>query len=183
MREYRGYVAVSHGPISKEKLRKVSKTGKISFTADELKGNTHKTLFHPSNASKIKAAKSKKKGVNNLEMSGGEIMADMDYHRSMGAGMHGGSIWDTIKDWGSKAWNWVKDSGVASVLADAAADVARPIIGDTATKVARDIVKTTTGVGLREKRLAALAKARSVKASKKSSGKVSVMDAGSFLSH
>lgn len=165
MNGYKGYTVVTLGNIPVAKLRKAIKTGKLSLTADELKGD-RRMLMHPSNAKRVKAAKMKGMGVQGLELSQPEILNDIEYHSSMGAGMHGGSLWDTIKSVGS----WLRTSGVGSVLADAAQAAATPFVGATAAQVGRDILKTTTGVGIKEK----MAKVRAARKGRKPL-------AGSFL--
>jgi hypothetical protein len=80
--------------------------------------------------------------------------------------MSGGSLWDTIKSVGS----WLKTSGVGSVLADTAQTLATPFVGATAAQVGRDILKTTTGVGIKER----MARVRAARKGKKPLG-------GSFL--
>jgi hypothetical protein len=91
-----------------------------------------------------------------------EIQNDIEYHGKM----EGGSLWDTIKSVGS----WLKTSGVGSVLADAAQAAATPFVGATAAQVGRDILKTTTGVGIKER----MAKVRAARKGRKPL-------AGSFL--
>lgn len=159
MHDYKGYKLVEHGPISKAKLSRVGKTGKLSLSAEELKGKGHKTLFHPSNAKMIMAAKKKGKGCN-VSLSGGEIMNDMEYNT-------GGSVWSWIKE---KAWPWLK-TNVLPVAADVAAEyigaqTGRPDLAATG----RQVLKKVTGIGIAEQRLANLAKARAAKAAKKKNG-------------
>lgn len=138
-----GYKLVKVGSIPLSKLKRAAKTKKLSLTAAELKGD--KTLLvHPSNAKRVKAAQAKGAGVQGLELTEPEIMADIKYHSNMGAGMHGGSLWDFIK----KGAQYVKDSGIATILADSAQQLAQPFLGETGSKIARDVVRSVTGVGL-----------------------------------
>ena len=163
--------------------REMLGTGKISFTKEELAGTAHKTLFHPLNAKAIKAAKKKSKGVNNVQLSGGEIMADLDWHRSGGSGIQGGSVWSWIKD---KALPWLKTNvwpvvkPIVSGLVDQGATMLGSYTGQPGlVQAVRGQVRNVTGVGLttQQKRLSSLEKARAAR----KSNKVNVMKAGSFL--
>jgi hypothetical protein len=150
MNEYKRYKVVTVGNIPVAKLRKAAKTGKLSLTASELKGN-RRILMHASNAKRVKAAQAKGTGVQGLMFSEPEIQSDIEYHGKI----EGGSLWSSIKS----AGKWLKDSGVASILGDAAQAAATPFVGATAAQVGRDILKTTTGIGIAEK----MAKVRSAK--------------------
>lgn len=180
MHSYRGYEAVSHGPLSQSKLTKLGKTGKISLTKEELSGSGFTTLFHPANAKMMKAAKGKK-GVN-LSMSGPEIMNDLTWHDGMGGSMHGGSVWSWLKD---KAWPWLKQNvwPIIKPIVSSAVDQGAQMLGNYTgqpglVSAGRDAVRNLTGVGMttQQKRLAALTKARAAKSSKK----INIMSAGSF---
>ena len=189
MPDYGGYVPITHGPLSVAKLTRLGRTGKLSLSAKELSGTAHKTLFHPTNAKLIKAAMRKKKGINNLDMSAGELAADMIYHGMAGSGMSGGSIWSWLKN---KAYPWLKQhwdviKPAISLVADAAIPAITTAFGGTPQSgvLVRQGVKAVTGVGFEERRLMALEKARAAKAAKRE--KVSVMDGfemdgSSFLS-
>lgn len=187
MRDYSGYVSVSHGAIPQTKLTKAMKGGKLSFSKEELAGSQYKTLFHPTTAKLIKSAQSKRKGINNVPVAMGEIVADIDWHDSMGSGMQGGSIWNWIK---TKAYPWIKknwseirpyvskalDAGVPALTsALAGSKYGAPLAPFVAP--ARELLKKTTGTGMttREKKLKALEKAR---ASKKN--KINVLTGSSF---
>jgi hypothetical protein len=169
MNGYKGYSVVTLGDVPVAKLRKAAKTGKMSLTASELKGN-RRMLMHPSNAKRVKSAQKKGMGVQGLELSEPEILNDIEYHSKMGAGMSAGSLWDTIKSVGS----WLKTSGVGSVLADAAQAAATPFVGATTAQIGRDILKTTTGVGLTSDLKERMKKVRAARKGKKPLG-------GSFL--
>lgn len=160
-----GYKVVKVSSIPLSKLKRAAKTKKLSLTAAELKGD--KTLLmHPSNAKRVKAAQAKGAGVQGLELTEPEIMADIEYHSKMGAGMSGGSLWDFIK----KGAQYVKDSGIGTILADTAQQLATPFLGETGSRVARDVVRSVTGVGIKEK----MAKVRAARKKGKPLG-------GSFL--
>lgn len=160
-----GYKLVKVGSIPLSKLKRAAKTKKLSLTAAELKGD--KTLLmHPGNYARIKKAQIAGRGVQGLELTEPEMMADIKYHSNMGAGLEGGSLWDFIK----KGAQYVKDSGIGTILADTAQQLAQPFLGETGSRVARDVVRSVTGVGLKEK----MAKVRLARKGKKPLG-------GSFL--
>lgn len=188
MRTYQGYEKVNIGDIPQKKLEKAIKTGKLTLSASDLKGD-RVMLLHPGNAKLIKAAKAKSKGISGMGLTAPEIMADMDWHDSMGGSMSGGSVWSWLRGATKSAGkffknNWDVIKPIASRLADAAVPAIATYLGNPALSgVARSSLKELTGVGINDKRLANLAKARAAKASKKSgkSRTIDVMDGGSFM--
>ena len=186
MRTFKGYEKVSVGDIPQKKLEKAIKTGKLTLSASDLKGN-RVMLLHPTNAKLVKAAKSKNKGITGMGVSGPEIMTDMEWHDSMGGSMNGGSLWSWLKGAAKSVGKFFKDNWdvikpVASRIADTAVPAIATYLGQPALGVAaRTGLKELTGVGVKDKRLAALAKARAAKASKKKGRVVDVMQGGSFL--
>ena len=189
MRIYQGYEKVSVGDIPQKKLEKAIKTGKLTLSASDLKGD-RVMLLHPANAKLIKAAKAKSKGISGMGLSAPEIMADMEWHDSMGGSMNGGSVWSWLRGAAKSAgkffknnWDVIKpiiSQGVDQLL-PSAAQSAGPYA--PAVILGRQALKSLTGVGINDKRLANLAKARAAKASKKidKSRTVDVMDGGSFM--
>lgn len=183
MRTYRGYEAVNVGNIPESKLEKAIKTGKLSLSAHDLKGGNRVMLLHPSNAKALKMAQRKNKGITGMPLSGGEIMADMEYHDSMGGSVMGGSLWSWLKKAGKSAYKFAKDNWsilkpIASKIADVAVPALASAVGQPMAGVAgREALRSLTGVGMKEKM------AR-VRAGKKS-GKVNVLTAssvgGSFM--
>ncbi len=188
MRTYKGYEKVSVGDIPMKKLEKAIKTGKLTLSASDLKGG-RVMLLHPANAKLVKAAKAKGKGITGMGLSAPEILTDMEWHDSMGGSMNGGSVWSWLKGAAKSVGKFFKDNWdvikpVVSRVADAAVPAIATYLGQPALGVAaRSGLKELTGVGIKEKRLANLAKARAAKASKKSgkSRVVDVMDGGSFM--
>lgn len=178
---YKGYEVVKIGKISDAKKKKVIKGAAISFSSGELAGNDHSVLMHPMNAKMIKKAQSMGKGVSGVKFSRPEVLTDIEYHEKGGEGLSGGSIWDSIKNGLSKAWNYVKDSGIGSILADSATAALTPALGPLAP-VGRQLVRNIAGVGLKEKRLENLARARKAKAEKKiNKSRVVDVSGGSFM--
>lgn len=185
MRDYSGYVSVSHGEIPDSKLKKVIKGGKITFTKEELAGTAYKTLFHPTTAKMLKLAQRKGKGANSVPVAMGEIMADMDWHNASGSGIQGGSIWKKI--WGGlKAlWNPVIKPALSQALDMGVAPLQGALAGSKYgaplapfVPQARAKFKELTGIGMttQQKRLKALEKARASKKNKK----INVLTGSSF---
>jgi hypothetical protein len=178
MRTYSGYEKVSVGNIPQKKLEKAIKTGKLSLSADDLKGN-RVMLLHPMNAKKVREAKSKNKGITGMGIAGGEIMADIEYHDMAGGSMNGGSLWSWLKKAGKSIYNFAKDNWglikpVVSKIADVAVPALATAVGQPMAGVAgRQALKQLTGVGMADK----MAKVREAKKNKR----VNVMTAGSFL--
>lgn len=84
-------------------------------------------------------------------MTKDEVQADIDYHASRGGAL-GGSFWSSIVDGVKSVGNWLKQSGVGTVLADSLVPVVSGVLGPTGAVLARNVLKTTTGVGLRGKK-------------------------------
>lgn len=185
MRDYSGFVIVKiSSDIDEKKFKKALKTGKISFTSADLNGDKP-FLVHPENSKKIMKAKMMKKGVN-LNISGGEIMGDLDYYDNSGAGnVLGGSFWSWLKKsgtdvfkWGKNNWNILKP--IVSKLADSAVPAAATYFGQPALAAsAREGLRQLTGIGIGIKKMTraeALQKARMAK-----KNKVNIMTGSSFL--
>jgi len=103
-------------------------------------GKGSPVYLHPLNAKKLSSCK---KGCN-LSLSKGEIIfTAKHFSPTLGSGFFD-DVWSGIKSVGS----WLKDSGVGSILADVAQTVATPFVGPEIANVGRQLLKTTTGVGL-----------------------------------
>ena len=182
MRTHNGYEKVKVGDIPQKKLEKAIKTGKLTLSASDLKGNRH-LLLHPSNAKLIKQAQAKNKGLTGMPISGGEIMNDLEWHDSMGGSLHGGSLWSWLRGAAKSVGKFFKDNWqhikpVLTPIADTAIPAIAGYFGQPALAgPVRSAVKSITGVGVgsKEKRLANLAKARQAKQDKKKN------TGGSFL--
>lgn len=186
MRDYSGYVSVSHGEIPESKLKKVIRGGKLTFTKEELAGNAFKTLFHPTTAKMLKMAQRKNKGANSVPLSLGEIMTDMEWHASKGSGMEGGSIWKSIWKGVKSLWNPVIKPALSAALDMGVAPLQAALAGSKYgaplapfVPNARSKFKEMTGIGMttQQKRLKALEKARASKKNKK----INVLTGSSFL--
>lgn len=182
MRDYSGFIIVKVSPsIDEKKFKKALKTGKISFTSADLNGDKP-FLVHPENAKKIMKAKTMKKGVN-LNISGGEIMGDLDYYdNSGGSTINGGSFWSWLKKAGKDVFkfgknNWDILKPVVSKLADSLVPAAASAFGSPSLAIpARAGLKQLTGIGIKMTRAQALEKARMAK-----KNKVNIMTGSSFL--
>lgn len=175
MRTFKGYEVVTVGDISRKKLERAIKTGKLSLSAADLKGD-RKMLFHPSSAKLVRAAKTKGKGITGLGLSAPEILSDIEWHDSMGGGMNGGSLWSWVKGAASSVGKFFKDNwDVIKPVISRVADVGIPALATALGQpelagIARGGLKQLTGVGIKERRLANLAKARAAKKSKPAGG-------------
>lgn len=107
-------------------------------------------MLHPMNAKKV----SQSKNGCNLSMSPGEIMATAQFHKLLPENLDQGkltgagildSIWSGIKQVGS----FLKDTGIASKIADVAQETVAPVIGDRLAKGLREGLRGATGVGLK----------------------------------
>lgn len=183
MRDYQGYKFITHGDLPLNKLKKVMKGGKLTFTKEELQGNARKTLFHPLVAKMLQMAKSKNKGANSIPVALGEIMADMQYHNNMGGSMYGGSIWKTVWNGLKSLWNPVIKPAL-STLADMAVTPIQGALSKTplaplaaAVPALRSGLREISGIGMttQQKRLKALEKARNAK-----KNKINIMTGSSF---
>lgn len=182
MRTYKGYESVSVNKIPISKLKKAIKTGKLSLTAGDLKGDL-RLLLHPLNAKLVKAAQAKNKGINSLMMSIPEIISDLDWHDKSGGSMNGGSLWSFLKSAGKEIGDFYKENKqiiqpILSAVADKAIPAAFSAIGQPGfSPLGRQAFKKLTGVGLKEKRIQNLAKARAAKANKtnKSNKRINIM--------
>lgn len=171
-----GYKKVNVGDIALSKLKKALKTGKLSLSKDDVMGDIKTMILHPLNAKLIEKAKKLKKGVTGLNISGGEIQADLQYHSESGAGMTGGSVWSWLKKAGKDVYGFTKDNWqiikpIASAIADKAIPAAFTAIGQPAFgALGRKAFKELSGVGIKEQRCLNLAKAREAKKTKKLTG-------------
>lgn len=127
--------------LSPKQIKSAAAGKTILLSAAGVTGTKHKLYVHPENYKKIMRAKKNNKGVK-LSICKGAIQHDLKTHMEGGDIL--GSIWNGIKSVG----NWLKDSGVGSVLADAGKDAIAPIIGENAANLGRKLVKGLTGVGI-----------------------------------
>lgn len=137
--------------ITPKQQAQALKGAKIRLSADSI-GKGQIVLLHPLNAKKVANAKN---GIN-LELSPGEIMQSAAYHSMIPAqpeGLSGSGLFDSIWSGLKSAGKWLKDSGVGSVLADVAQGVATPFVGEDIANAGRQILKSTTGVGLKKKKV------------------------------
>lgn len=137
--------------ISQKQQKQALKGSKIRLQPSCI-GSGQLVMLHPVNYRKLVNAK----GGVNLELSPGEIMhtAESQGVLPKPTSLDGSGILDSI--WGGlkSVGKFLKDSGVGSALADVAADVATPFVGEDIAKGARGLLKSTTGVGLKGKRRA-----------------------------
>ncbi|RAW23499.1 hypothetical protein PC110_g20068 [Phytophthora cactorum] len=127
--------------VPARKLTKAFKTGKLSLTANELKGSG--SVIHLHLASYEKALKARKAGRGvRLDITRHEV--NKGYKRAQG-----GSIWSKV--WGGikSAFKFAKDSGLLSKAADAAVPGLATALGAPQAAIpARAAIKSMTGIGL-----------------------------------
>lgn len=160
--------------LTKAQQKKLSKGLSVRVTKSQLNTGANTVYLHPLNAKK---ANSSKNGFN-LSMSKGEVLYTADKNGLIS----GGSLWDDIKSGISKGFSFLKDSGIGTILADAAVPFASTVLGPAGATAARSILKSTTGVGLKQARIENMNRARSMKRGKDKIGRISIMPAngGSF---
>ena len=125
--------------VTPAQQKKALKGQKIRMSRDNI-GQGQLVMLHPLNYKKVMNAK----GGINLELSPGELIATANHHNLAGAGFFG-DVWEGLKS----AGKWLKDSGIASILADTAQAAATPFVGEQVAKTARGALKSLTGVGIK----------------------------------
>jgi hypothetical protein len=124
--------------LTQAQQRKLAAGKSVQLTKAQINSDTHSLYVHPANYDKIMKARKKGTGCR-INIERGEIDHDLN-------NMKGGSIWDWIK----KGFKWLKDSGVASTIADAAVPALATAVGAPQLgSVARSGLKSLTGVGIR----------------------------------
>lgn len=103
MRDFKGFEIVHvSGSIKPDKLKKAVRSGKISFSAEDLKGKKP-VLIHPMSAKLIKRAQDKNMGISSMMISASDILMDLESHGAK-------SIWSWTDEFKhKKAYKWVWD--------------------------------------------------------------------------
>ena len=136
--------------LSSAQQKKALRGAPIRVKADQI-GVGYIIMVHPINYKRLVKAK---QGVI-LDLRPGEMVATASYHKlipALDGPMEGSGIFDTIWSGVKKLGSFVKDSGIGTILADAGEELAKPFIGETGAKIARNVVKNVTGVGVAPKR-------------------------------
>lgn len=158
------YVAVKID-LTKAQQKKLIKGSSVRITKSQIgKGPT--IYLHHLNAKKINNSKN---GAN-LSMSSGEILHTAKHNDIIS----GSGIWDDIWSGIKKIGSFVKDSGIGTILADAAVPFASTVLGPATATAARSILKQTTGVGFSKSDN--MTKARAAKR-----GRISIMPSSGSL--
>lgn len=150
------YINVKCGDLTNAQRKKFERTGKIAFTAAQVKSNERVLALHPMNAKSFKAAQSKAKGCN-LTLAPGEVMATVALENDTleGGSLEGGSVFSWLK---KKAWPWLKSNwNILKPVASAVADVGVPFLANMvgasdAAAPGRKLLKDLTGVGVDSKK-------------------------------
>ena len=136
--------------LSSAQQKKALRGAPIRVKADQI-GCGFIIMLHPVNYKRLVKAK---QGVI-LDLSPGEMVATASYHKlvpALDGPMEGSGLFDTIWSGVKKLGKFVADSGIGTILADAGEDLAKPFIGETGARIARNVVKNVTGVGVAPKR-------------------------------
>ncbi|GMF13923.1 unnamed protein product [Phytophthora lilii] len=127
--------------VPARKLSKGFKTGKLSLTANELKGSGSVIHLHPASYEKVLKARKAGRGVR-LEITRHEVKKG--YKKAQG-----GSVWSKV--WGGikSAFKIAKNSGLLSKAADAAVSALATALGAPQAAIpARAAIRSMTGVGV-----------------------------------
>ncbi|KAG2878330.1 hypothetical protein PC119_g26861 [Phytophthora cactorum] len=127
--------------VPARELTKAFKTGKLSLTANELKGSGSVIHLHPTSYEKAVKARKVGRGVR-LDITRHEVKKG--YKRAQG-----GSVWSKI--WGGikSAFKFAKDSGILSKAADAVVPALATALGARQAAIpARAAIKSMTGIGV-----------------------------------
>lgn len=138
-----------------KQIEQMAKGKPVRLSHSQLGKGNKVILLHPENHNKLSKAYMAGRGCN-MHIAEGEVMAT---HKS---NMDGTGFFDVLK----KGFNFLKDSGIGSILADTAQAAATPFVGPQIADIGRKILKNTTGVGMAKKRV---------------SRKANVLTGGSFL--
>lgn len=133
--------------LSPAAQKKLIKGLSIRLSKDQI-GTGSTVMVHKSNFNKLNKAKA---GCQ-LDLSPGEIVATAEYHGLLNKELTGAGflsdLWSGVK----KAGSFLKDSGIGTILADAAVPAVAGFLGPAGATVARNLVKNVTGVGLKGKK-------------------------------
>lgn len=137
------HLAVEITPIQ---AKRAMKGGAIRIHPSQLgKG---RLVAHPANVKKIEKAMLKNAGLT-LELSPAELAETALYH--INHNMDGSGLWSNIWKGLKKGWSFLKDSGIASKIADTAIPAAAAYLGQPQLAgPVRGAVKEIAGVGIKE---------------------------------
>lgn len=132
--------------ISPAQQRKAINGGSIRLSKDCI-GDGQLVMLHPMNYKKIANAK----GGVQLVLSPGEIMQTAAHHGILPPGdssLSGSGFFDSVWSGIKGVGKFLKDTGIASTLADVAQGVISPMVGENISKGLREGLRGATGVGL-----------------------------------
>lgn len=152
------YVHLTCRELTAAQKKKYLKTGKVSFTAGQLKSSAKKIALHRESAKKWKKAVAAGKGLNPT-LTPGEIHASiaLDGDSLEGSGMERSSVWSWLKGAAKSVYKFGKDNWdvikpVLSRVADAAVPAVAIAFGQPGLAVAaRTGLKELAGVGVSKK--------------------------------
>lgn len=133
--------------LSPAAQKKLIKGLSVRLSKDQI-GTGSTVMVHKSNFNKLMKAKA---GCQ-LDLSPGEIVATAEHHGLLDKELTGAGflsdLWSGVK----KVGGFLKDSGIGTILADAAVPAVAGFLGPAGATVARNLVKNVTGVGLKGKK-------------------------------
>ena len=135
--------------ISKAQQKKALNGGSIRIPTKDI-GVGQVVMLHPLNVKKVANAK----GGINLQLSPGEIIASADYHNLIGKinpSLSGNGFFDSVYQGLKKVGSFLKDSGIATTLADSLATAATPFVGPAISGIGRELVRNIGGVGIKKR--------------------------------
>lgn len=132
--------------LTKSQVTKALKGKPIRVHNTQLNSGSNIILLHPTNYKLVEQSIKKGKGLT-LYLAPGEMMATAHKNGIEGAGIFD-SIWEGVKKVGS----FLKDTGLATPLADLAQTVAAPVLGENVTKGIREGLRAATGIGAMPKK-------------------------------
>jgi hypothetical protein len=147
--------------LTEAQAKKALKGGAIRIKKEQI-GKGHLVL-HPVNKKKVEKAIIKGTAVI-LELSPAEL-AETALHHIEKHGIEGSGFWSKI--WGGlkKTWKFLKDSGIASRIADIAIPAVATAVGAPSMAVpARALVKASTGAGIKKGRMTTVERQEKLKA-------------------
>lgn len=133
--------------LSKNQLNKVRLGKPIRLTAAQI-GSGHDVYLHPVQWTQVNKAHKKNKGCT-LHISPGEILTTEE----MGSGLFS-SIWKGVKSgykWARQNWEHIKPLASRAADAAAAAAASSGYVDPKTAISARQLLRETTGVGLKTK--------------------------------
>ncbi len=136
--------------ISKAQQKKALKGGSIRLSKNAIESGASLVMVHPDNFKKL----SKCKAGCQIMLAPGEIIETAERNGMMpqNIDMSGGSFLSSLLSGIQKVGSFLKNSGIASTVADTVQTLATPYVDSVVpglSKNLRDVLKSTTGIGMK----------------------------------